>query len=501
MKIARVLFLRPPLSFDPRLGHEEPHPPIECLYLAGALETRYEVRLLDGMTGIRRVESFGGAWRRAGMNDEEIRESIEEFDPQVVCLSSMWINQKSMLLYAASVVKSVNRSIITVAGGLLPSSCPEIISKDPAVNFTVIGEGEKTLPLLLERLEKGETGDLPLGVVSGSWNSPSYPRAPLTENLDDLAMPAYRLVDFANYTTALEFNHVKAIPFIGVLPTRGCTYGCTFCSLPNVTERRYRHHSVERVLLELETLKQNYGVREVHFYDANLLNSTDFAKDLFRAMIAQKVNLPWVPEAGLSLWALDDETMELAVASGMYRVDLPIESASKKVRKEIMDKDLFDGEAVRRAIRKFRSLGIERIYGYIMLGNPGESKKDIQESLDLLNDLDLDYKGVRFAKPFPNTRFYDICRDSGYLKKNFSLDDLWFGKPVIETGEFSLNYLNAVVQADRALALKRLGRRGLLSSIARIFRHWGFRTGLESLVYLVVLGWRYRRLRTSPRVI
>ncbi len=493
MKIEKVLFVRPPLLYDSRFGHEEPHPPIELLYLAAALKDRYSVALLDGMTSISQVEKFSENFNRAGMSDEDIKTAVLHENPQVICIGSMWVNQKSAFDYIAGFIKSIKPETVIIAGGLLPSSIPETICENKNIDYVIVGEGEKVLPELLEQLEQRRIEPIP-GVMFRDNGKLVHERPVLIEPVDSINMPAYEIVNFENYSTAYTNGHVKARPFVGVLPSRGCTYNCTFCSLPNVTGRSHRHHSVERVIQELIHLKEDYGIREFHFYDANILNDPAFAKSLFRAMIEHKINTPWLPEAGFSIWEVNDELLELAVESGMYRIDLPIESGSKKVRVEIMKKDYYDKAKIKRIIHKSRSLGIERIYGYIMIGNPGEDKKTIQESLDTLNELDLDYKGVRMAKPFPNTRFYEICKEQGYLTRDFSYDDLWFSKPVIETEKFSTLYTNVIVQSDRALALKRLGIRGILQSVKSIFKSWGVAAGLMSIFNITKLYFHYKSL-------
>jgi radical SAM superfamily enzyme YgiQ (UPF0313 family) len=493
LNLGRVLFVRPPLVFDRRIGHEGPHPPLESLYLAALLEPRYDVGLLDGMTHIGQVEQIGRFIDRAGMSDGQLADGIRAFKPDVVCLSSMWVNQKSSLERTADLVKSVSSDIVTIAGGLLPSSLPQEISARPSIDYVIAGEGEVALPHLLQGLAGGKVEPLS-GIHSRCVEAPPERSAAMAPSLDALPSPAYHLVDFNEYRSPFEGGQVKNFPYIGVLPTRGCTYACSFCSLPNVTARTFRRLSVERVIADMELLKGQYGIKEFHFYDANLLNDPAYAKDLFRAMIAARIQVPWLSEAGLAIWELNREILDLAVESGMYRLDLPIESGSKKVRKEIMNKDLFDRDGVASVIRMARAAGIERIQGYVMLGNPGEDRKTMQETLDTLNRLDLDYKGVRFAQPFPNTKFYDTCLENGFLVDGFSYDGLWFTKPQIQTDQFNIPQLLSTVQSDRALALKRLGRQGLFSSIRQIFRGWGIGVGLRSLIKIPQLSLHYRSI-------
>lgn len=277
-------------------------------------------------------------------------------------------------------------------------------------------------------------------------------------NLDDVPFPALDLIELKCYDSGYRHGIHKAYPMSGILSSRGCPLACNFCSLPAVSDRIFKPRSVDRLISDMLRMRDEFGVRELHFYDDNMINDPQLSKMLFKAMIDQHVDLPWLPEAGFALWKIDRDLLELAIASGMYRLDLPIETGSDRVRGEIMDKGLYQNKSVAAIVKWARRAGVEKIFGYVIVGSPGETIEDVKCTLDLINALDLDYRGIRFAQPFPGTQFYRICVDNGFLCADFSLDRLWFTIPNIETENFTLRDLSGLIAADRAAAMIRQGK-------------------------------------------
>lgn len=496
MKIGKVLLLRPPLLSDSRIGHEEPHPPLELAYLGAALENECTVKIIDAFAQYKHIEKFQGRTMRSGMSDGELIEVIDKEKPEMVCISGMWTNQKRMVDHIAGLIKTVNPCIITVVGGNLASTIPNVMLENLDIDYCIVGEGEESIAGLLREIREDgvKTRSKVKGVARRLNGDVVFNGHTFVHNLDTLPMPAYHLLNFDIYDTGFKWGRLVSPRFMGILATRGCTYTCNFCCLYNVGGRVFRHHSIERIILEIEMLKARYGIGEIQFYDYNLLNDSKFAKSLFKEMARSQVNLPWVAAGGLSPWELDNEMIELAIESGMYRLDLPIESASKVTRRKIMDKDFYDISDIKRIISKARDSGIKKIYAYVIVGSPQETKESIEESLYLLNELDVDMRVVKYAQPFPGTKFYDICVENSYLLPNFSYDRLWFSIPNLKTQTVKLQYLLPLVQADKVYSLARRKMCSLFQLIIEVFKRFGLWTGLGTILLLPSLAFRYRKL-------
>jgi len=410
-----------------------------------------------------------------GLSDAEILAEVTDFSPDLIGISVTWHNQVPMALHCASLLRAALPDAVIVVGGIAPSSSPEVFLASEAIDFVIAGYGERSLPLLCQCLSTG--GDLSQipGLHRMQGNSVVGNRKDNVLDLDSLPFPAFDLLDLSCYDSGYIHGHHKDFPVAGFLPTRGCSHSCSFCSLPAVSDKIFRYHSIERIIFDLRRMKTEFGIREVHFYDDNLLQDAAFSKKLFREMIAARLDLSWLAEAGFAMWRIDEELLELARESGMYRLDLPIEAGSERVRENIMNKGLYKNEGVSEIIRMARKVGIEKIYGYVIVGSPGETLDDIRATLDFFRELDLDYRGVRFAQPFPGTLFHKICTENDFLARNFELDRLWFDIANIETNDFAIDEVTAVVAAYRAAALIQEGTYDHNTAIREIAKNLGER--------------------------
>lgn len=456
-EVGRVLLFRSPLTYHPHVWHEDPHPPLELLYLAAVLKPNYDVKVLDGQRRADNVQDFG-PMKRMGLSDDEIVREAVEFGPDLIGLSVMWHNQTPAALYFAGLLKETFPEVPIVVGGIGPSSSPGMLLESPHIDYAISGDGELSLVALCEALTAGSELSEVAGLSYTDGSTVTQVPKQNIASLDTIPFPALELVDLEVYSSGYENGYHKAHPMSGVLPSRGCPLACHFCSLPAVSDQLYRTHSIERVISDMLRMRDEFGVREVHFYDDNLLNNRKFCKELFKAMIDHNLGLHWLQEAGFALWKIDEEILELAKASGMFRIDLPIETGTDRVRGDIMNKGFYQNLEVASIVKMARSVGIEQVFGYVIVGSPGETIENMKYTLDFINSLDFDYRGVKYAQPFPGTRFFEVCNESGYLAAEFALDRLWFGMPNIETTEFTLSQVTTLVASDRAAALIRQGR-------------------------------------------
>src|SRR6185369_13518083 len=133
----------------------------------------------------------------------------------------------------------------------------EILATDHAkVDYIVRGEGEVTLPELLDCLNAGSDPKNVRGLAC--WRDGQVvvtPKAPYIHDLDNLPT-AWDLVEWPIYTYRAKNNARLAI----VSSSRGCLSKCSFCSQQLFWSQSWRARSAENFVAELEMLSQKYGV-------------------------------------------------------------------------------------------------------------------------------------------------------------------------------------------------------------------------------------------------
>ena len=160
-------------------------------------------------------------------------------------------------------IKKRRAEVFTVVGGVHATLVPEIVG-DPGVDAVCRGEGDRVMPELVGRLERGETPHDQVGFWF-SENGTIYenPVAPLIEELDSLP--------FADRSLTDPIPICREFPFGVFHASRGCPYGCTFCSNKSLSElydqrgKYYRSHSPERFAAEVREAHGTYGYRMLLF--------------------------------------------------------------------------------------------------------------------------------------------------------------------------------------------------------------------------------------------
>jgi radical SAM superfamily enzyme YgiQ (UPF0313 family) len=218
---------------------------------------------------------------------------------------------------------------------------------------------------------------------------------------------------------------------------RGCPYTCRWCSRA-VYGLSYRRRSPAKVVDELEIIQADYHPDTLWFVDDVFTIShkwmNEFTNELKRRDL--KINYECITRAD----RLNEEVISMLKDSGCFRVWIGAESGSQKII-NAMDRRV-DVEQVREMIKLTRRYGIET-GTFIMLGYPGETEKDIEETIEHLKGSNPDYFTITIAYPIKGTEFYQEIEAKQIKSFNWQTDtdrDRDFKR------NYSRNYYNYAVR-------------------------------------------------------
>lgn len=344
---------------------------------------------------------------RAGLDlpSREIVKRVALAQPQLIGISlttRQWQRARQILTELRSVL-----DIPVVAGGLHPTFSPEEVLAHPGIDYACLGEGEAPLLDLVQALAAGRPpADREIDNIWVTGGQRPAMRPPL-EPIDDLPFLARDLLD--------EHHGV-----VHMATQRGCPFPCTYCGARmfnelyagNGTYGRRRSH--ENVIAELRAIR-----------DAGPLNYVVFLDDTFT------INHPWVTEfcqvysrdlaMPFSLHArvetVNEKMIHALAAAGCRHIVYGVESGSPRVRREIMKRSATNQRFID-VFRWTREAGIMVTANYIM-GIPGETRAEMQETIDLHHALQPDDFGYFVFYPYPGTALFGVCRDEGYLPDDY----------------------------------------------------------------------------------
>lgn len=448
------MLIMPPILIEKSPNYRESYGvlmPIGLGYIASLLEDDgYDVCILDAIVeGYEHFVHEHDEFLRMGLDWDDIISRILDFGPHVIGISSMFTKNYQTTYSLAKIIKEkIDKNIIIVTGGVHATVMPQHIMENSPVDFILKGEAEYSFLELLYQIKNDRNFSLVDGLIyykNGKITENS--KTNYIDNLDKLPFPAYKRLNLEKYQSInmpygqLEEDRPKQSPSFPMMTSRSCKARCCFCETWKIMGPKVRLRSADNILSEIQLLVEKYGCKELLILDDNILYDKDRAKKIFDSMSTDFPHLTWKPMNGISLWSMNEELMYKMRQSGCYEITMAIESGNKRVLKEIIHKPL-DLDAVPKLANLAKNLGFKTTALFV-IGFPGETKREIQDTINFAESLDVDKVVFSIATPFPGTELFEICKENNYLV-DFNLERLRFGQASIETPHFSRDYLKKV---------------------------------------------------------
>ncbi len=273
-------------------------------------------------------------------------------------------------------------------------------------DFIVIGEGEQSF---LELVTNIQSGNPFFDEINGiAFKNPfdevvkTKPRAKI-KNIDELPFPNREGIDMQLYFDAWKSAHGQSA--MTVSTQRGCPYTCKWCSTA-VYGQSYRRRSPDLVAEEMAYIKDKFNPDTVWFVDDVFTVSHKWLKGFRDAMVEREVKLPF--ECITRADRLTEEVLEVLKEAGCFRIWIGAESGSQKII-DAMDRRV-SVHKVREMIQAAKKNDIEA-GTFIMLGYPGETEEDIEETITHLKVSNPDYFTITVAYPIKGTGLYEEVND------------------------------------------------------------------------------------------
>lgn len=347
-----------------------------------------------------------------------IKLELSRGDIDLVGLSVMTM-QIGSALEISQLIKNFNPRLPVIWGGVQATLFPRQVASHPLVDVAVFGEGEKTILDLISafRLEtdlrsvKGIAFKIKGEIV-------------VNEKRDFLSAEELPLSDWS----LMPEDILQNITLIPTHTSRGCPHQCAFCINP-ITKNRWRAYTSDRVLDDLEKIKQlpYFQGKPLRFWDEDFFVDVNRAKEIIQGMIERNLDFQWettVRADYIRDRRIDDEFLSLIKKSGCYLLSFGGESGSERVLTQI-NKGISPDQIIYSAGQTLKH-GIIPQYSF-MVGIPGENKEDIFKTVRLIDKLTklspyVQILGPQAFRPYPGSPLYQMCVASGWLDPN-DLDD------------------------------------------------------------------------------
>lgn len=244
------------------------------------------------------------------------------------------------------------------------------------------------------------------------------PRRPILNNLDQLPIPAWDLINIKSYQKIWLDAH--GYFSLNIATTRGCPFKCNWCAKP-IYGNRYNTRSPELVVKELAFLVGEFGAN--HFWVCDDIFGLKPGWVASFSRLLQDANLK--PKLKIQCRAdllLKENTIINLVAAGLDEVWMGAESGSQQVL-DAMDKGTTVNQ-IYDATKLLKKYGVKVCF-FLQYGYLGESGNDIDKTLQMVQDLLPHDIGISVSYPLPETHFYEKVKTQLQDKQNWiDSDDL-----------------------------------------------------------------------------
>jgi radical SAM superfamily enzyme YgiQ (UPF0313 family) len=370
----RVALVFPPFSHrvfeeDLRMVSKEfgVYPPLGLAYAAAILERAgHEVILVDA-----------NALR---LSKEEAYRRVSAFKPDL--LGFMLTTYMFRLTHEWIKYFKERTGFPVVVGNINVALYPKETLSHPEIDYGIIGSAQESLPRLVRAIEKGKPPSEIDGVCyknNGTVVLNTRGHQYLAENMVTLPLPARHLLPNDRYYQFIS----QRKNFTIIVTSVGCPSSCDFCFLRQLP---YQERPMASVMEEVEQCYHTYGVREIDFFEPSLTINRPRLMNLCEELSRRKLDLHWSCRARVD--QVDRELLKAMRNAGCQRIYYGVESGDQAV----LDKEHkgITLDRIRQAIFLTKEQGIKSL-GFLMVGQPGDTRESVERTIRFAIDLDLDY--------------------------------------------------------------------------------------------------------------
>jgi radical SAM superfamily enzyme YgiQ (UPF0313 family) len=366
------------------------------------------------------VEIFDGIGFNAPLKD--LTERSASFDIIAFTISSSFVSLD--LEINIQTLKDLHPSKMIILGGHHATLfSQEWLNK--GADFIVRGEGELTFPSLVTAINNNGSYATVLGISYKDEDGTCIENIdrPLIENLDDIPIPRFDLLDLDKYQF---FTNPDAQ--CGTIETsRGCWHKCNYCFVPPYWKNTHRYKSAKRVLEEISILKK-MGVITVFFVDDDFGSNAKREKEIFQGIIDADYDIKWVSFMRADYIYNQPDLVDLAARSGCIIFMTGYESI-KNDALQAYDKGLsLTAEKFSSIYKTLKRSNIFLLSFFISVYPDGRcmSAKDLFDLLFRASGNICDFLILGSVKPFAGTSFHKQLKEKDLLAR-----DMFYHAPFI----------------------------------------------------------------------
>lgn len=364
--------------------------PVDFVILSGILSGDYEVRLIDAIA--------------LKLTPGRTLEEIRRFAPDAVISLFGSVSLPEDLSFAAKVREACPGAKLVGIGDPFRENGARYLAPGSPLDALLLDFTTRDIVAYLE----GDHGSAANMLIrSGDEVLPF--RAGTAAARFEVPVPRHEI-----FSGGYRHPFVRSRRFATVLTDYGCPFHCSFCVMGTLG---FKSRTPDSVMAELQHIK-SLGISEVLFHTQTFGARKDDAREICRRMISSKLGLGWTCFSRVDV--ADPGLLDLMREAGCHTVIFGVESGSDEILKKY-GKGYTRAQIVS-AIDHCAGIGIETV-GTFILGLPEETRETMDQTLDLLRTINLDYASINVAVPRMGTPLREEAISHGLVDGDFAVMD------------------------------------------------------------------------------
>lgn len=348
---------------------------------------------------------------------KSLEKRIVKFKPHVIGFTAFASTFNAIKVISKDIKKKFPEVFI-ICGGPHIVINPKSFNKAPSLDAICTGEGEYTLLELIRKIKNKED----FSNVRGLWyrkNNKIYKNPPrgIITDLDKLPIADREIffkegILYKDGGIFVKGSKKRGIEFIF---SRGCPFECTYCS-NHALKKTYgsgyvRLKSPNRAIKEIKYTVKNYRHDFFIFHD-DIFTLNHKWLDLFLKKYS-KFKIPFY--CNVRVETCSKNLFRKLKMAGCVGVLIGLESGDEWLRKNILNRQMSNKQIIN-AFKWAKEVGLET-GSFVMIGFPHESPKRFLNTVELLNQIQLNRYLLYIFHPYPGTKLYDLCVKEKLFRK------------------------------------------------------------------------------------
>lgn len=343
---------------------------------------------------------------------------VNSYNPDIIAIS---VVDSTIKISYTFLDKIKDKKIPVVVGGVGALFSYEKILKSGYIDFVCLGEGEKALPELCDKIKNGQNFKTVNNMCYIDNGKIIKNPCGVLSNLDELPTPDFSIYDDQRFYRPFNGRIVRMAQFD---IDRGCPFSCSYCAAEGLKSffkmensgHYYRTKSLDKFFNDSKEIIKNFNINCLWISSETLLALPIEKFKIFAERYKKEINLPFWCQTRLD--SFTDEKIKLLKDMMCESITVGLEHGNEEFRNNMLNKRLSN----KSIIKSFKLLAKYNIKPTInsMIGLPDETRKLVLETIKINRKISKILKGNHNINiftfiPFYGTKLRQISLDRGYI--------------------------------------------------------------------------------------